>query len=478
MLWPAQVAVLWQMMTERLIIILKARQLGISWLCCAYALWLCLFQPGRLVLIFSRNQALANENKRRIEALYHRLPDWMREAAPQLTINNTTTLAWSNGSRIESEPATQSAGRGKTASLVIFDEAAFMQWAETIYVAMKPTIDGGGQLIILSTANGLGGLFHQLWTKASSGLNKFKTIFLPWWSRPGRDLDWYEDQINEATDPETVKQEYPSNALEAFLTSGRTRFKWAWLQPQTAHLSSGLDLDALPDPDPASDVGQAEHDRQRALLDQLRTLSAIPGLTIYRLPIAGRRYVLGADVAEGKEHGDYSAGILLDAASLEEVAQIHGHFEPDTFGDYLVDLASVYQAELAPERNNHGHATIAAIKRRRYPRLIDGHDDAPGWLTNQKSKPLAIDGLAIALRDQHLTIHTEATLAELRLYQINKDGTTSAPPGYHDDRVMALSIARHVAQLPPHTAATTKIAGLWQTAKAATTKARNPFKKR
>lgn len=459
-LWPAQIGVMWQLMTQRLLIILKARQLGISWIACAYALWLCFFQPGRLVLIFSRNQALANENKRRIAALYERLPDWMREAGPQLITNNASTLAWSNGSGVKCEPATQNAGRGFTASLVIFDECAFMQWADTLYTAMKPTIDNGGQLLIVSTANGLGGLFHRLWIKAASRLNKFVCIFLPWWSRPGRDAQWYEDQLAEATDPDKVKQEYPSSAIEAFITSGRSRFKWRWIEKQTRNVATGLDLDRLRQfpPQLASASAQA---KQAA--EQLATrLQAIPGLTIYALPIAGRRYVCGADVAEGKEHGDYSAGIVLDCETLEEVAQIHGHYEADTYGDYLVDLALAYDAELAIERNNHGHATLAAAKRRKYTKISDGLDGAPGWHTNTKTKPLTIDQLAVSLRDKQLTIHTEATLAELKMYQINEDGTTSAPKGYNDDRVMALAIARYVAMLPPKTAHATTIPQLWK----------------
>src|SRR5690242_20478512 len=69
-LWPAQVQVLWSLMTEQLMVILKARQLGISWLCCSYALWLCLFYPGKVVLLFSKGQDEANEMLRRIKVLY------------------------------------------------------------------------------------------------------------------------------------------------------------------------------------------------------------------------------------------------------------------------------------------------------------------------------------------------------------------------------------------------------------------------
>lgn len=177
-LWPAQLALVWHLMTAPRTIILKARQLGISWLCCAYALWLCLFFDGKVVLLFSKGQLEADELLRRVKVMYQRLPDWMRSEAPALTKENTGELAWASGSRILSLPATQSAGRSFTASLVIADEFAFMQWANDLYTAMKPVIDGGGQLIILSTANGRNNIFFELWERAEKGLNAFAAVFL------------------------------------------------------------------------------------------------------------------------------------------------------------------------------------------------------------------------------------------------------------------------------------------------------------
>lgn len=427
-LWPAQVQVLWALMTTRLVIILKARQLGMSWLCCWYALWLCVFQPGKTVLLFSKGQDEANELLRRVKVLSERLPDWMRQALPPLTKANTEELAWANGSRIRSLPASSSAGRSFTASLVILDEAAFLQFADAIYTALKPTIDAGGQLIILSTANGIGNLFHQLWVKAAAGANAFTSIFLPWWSRPGRDAAWYAAQLAEYTDPAMVKQEYPASATEAFLVSGRTRFDPAWIARQAANVVAPL-------------------------VELPPTLWHLPGLAVYRLPRLGQRCILGADVAEGLEHGDYSAATLLDADTWEELASLHGHWEPDAYATYLDRLARTYGATVAVERNNHGHAVLLALKQLGTPKIFVGADGRPGWLTTAQSKPLAIDLVAQALRDGLITIRTQATLDELAIYRITKSGDTSAPAGYHDDRVMSLAIglavARRPAPLPP-----------------------------
>lgn len=415
-LWPAQCKLLWTLMGERLVLILKARQLGISWLCCSYALWLCLFHPGKVVLLFSQGEMEAVELLRRIKALYDRLPAWLRAKLPELERDNTTELKWANGSHARSLPASQKAGRSLTASLAILDEAAFLQWGDRLYTAMKPTIDGGGQLVVLSTANGIGNLFHRLWTKAVQGLNSFKTEFLAWWERPGRDSLWYAARVAEATDPNLVKQEYPATATEAFLVSGRTRFASEWIEAQAANVRPGL---------PRSEWPEA--------------LRWMDGLTVYVLP-TGRSSVIGADVAEGLEHGDFSDGALLDRDTWEELAVLHGHWEPDEFARRLNALSEVYEAMIAVERNNHGHAVLSMLRSLGCPRIGIGHDDRQGWLSNVQTKPQSIDILATALRDELIVIHTEAALDELRIYRVMADGKTGAPEGYHDDRVMSRAI--------------------------------------
>lgn len=425
-LWPAQVGVVWGLMTTPLTIILKARQLGISWLCCGYALWLCLFHPGKLVLLFSQGELEANEMLRRVGAMYDRLPAWMRDLNPYAKPPNAGELLWANGSRVRSLPATQRAGRSFTASLVIMDEAAHMQWAGSLYTALKPTIDGGGQLVVLSTANGIGNLFHLLWTKATAGLNSFSTVFLPWWSRPGRDQAWYAAKVAEETEPGKVKQEYPESAAEAFLVSGRVRFQSEWVTAQAARRHEPLSVNFL--------APAFRND---------------PSLVVYGLPVVGREYIVAADVAEGLEGGDYSSAVVIDRESWEELADFHGHWEPDEFARGLAAIGLVYGADIVVERNNHGHAVLATLKALGYPKIAKGKDGRPGWLTNAKTKPQAIDSLAVALRDRLAVVKTAATLDEMLIYRVGPDGETGAPSGYHDDRVMKWAVGIGWIKLKP-----------------------------
>ena len=290
-LWPAQRALLHDMQTEPRLLILKARQLGISWLACAYALWLCLSKPGRVVLAFSKGQDEANELNRRVTVMYERLPAAMRAALPAVVKANTESTAWANGSRFTSMPATPSAGRTFTASLVLMDEAAFMLYADKLYTAMKPTIDGGGQLIILSTANGRANLFFDLCERAQRGVSGFVFRFLPWHARPGRDAAWYAATEAEAVDSALMRQEYPATPDEAFEATEVDAFLPSialWdaceepLPPLDAHTPCILALDAGESNDVFASILVSAHptDAQRLAVRYARGYVPTPGVAL------------------------------------------------------------------------------------------------------------------------------------------------------------------------------------------------------
>lgn len=216
-LWPEQARVLADMQAHPLLVILKARQLGISWLACAYVLWLCTQHAGKTVLLFSQGQLEANELIDRIRFMHGAYRG--EHPLVALATDNTAELEWANGSNVKSLPATRRAGRSFSASLVIFDEFAFMLFGAQLYGAAKPTIDDGGRLWIISSADGPGSAYHQFWQQAQARQNGFLPIFLPWTARPARVVlpGWRDQKIAESYgDSGTVLREYPANDIEAF----------------------------------------------------------------------------------------------------------------------------------------------------------------------------------------------------------------------------------------------------------------------
>lgn len=440
-LWPAQARVIQTLMTQRLVIILKARQLGISWLVCAYCLWKCIFHNNTAVGIWSKGQDEADIMLERIAKMYKRLPPWMRELkdCPKLLKENASELEWSNGATVQSLPATQNSGSSRTFTIAVLDEFAKMVFAEQLFNAVKPTIDGGGQLIILSSAYGVGNAFHRLWLKAEKGMSDFVPLFLPWWSRPDRDAQWYRDMVRNHHKPEDVPQEYPSTSTESFLSSGRPRFDRAWINAQAKNVCEPLSPGVWSKPELWPE----------AMRERMEELLSIPRLRIYRTPQPGGRYALGGDPAEGGVAGDVSICTVIDLTTWEEMAVLAGKFDPDMFGLYLSRLGEFYnEAEAVVERNNHGHTVLSRLMALGYRRVVRGPDKRPGIQSNVQSKPQMVDTLAEALRDEVVQVHTQAALDEMAMYCIHDNGVTSAPSGQHDDYVSSWYLVIGYARRP------------------------------
>jgi hypothetical protein len=164
-------------------------------------------------------------------------------------------------------------------------------------------------------------------------------------------------------------------------------------------------------------------------------------------------YVIGADVAEGFDYGDFSSAHVLSAKHNEVVATWHGHIDPDLFGEELAMLGYYYNhAFIGVEANNHGLSTNKALQRLSYPKLyarrrLDGRQayrkqvDTIGWLTTKTSKPLMIDELARDFR-AGLGIYDAATIGEMLTFVRNERGQMAGSP--FDDRVISLAIANQM----------------------------------
>jgi len=341
-LYEYQKDVLGKFVLNRFNIILKARQLGISWLVAAYALWMAMFHPGKSVLFISIKDQTASELLDKVKYILDQLPDWMK---PE-TYKRNETLLWFGceqpdgkvtglNSIVKSIPTSKEAGRSKSLSLLIMDEAAFIRWADDIYTSAFPTLANGGNAIFLSSANGMGNLFHRLWCEAKAGVNNFETTFLPWSVYPGRDAEWYAQKKKDMRLWQ-LNQEFPSTPEESFVQSGRPVFDIQYLK-----LNASVT-------EPISDIG---------------------GLKVFQNPQEGHRYAIGADVAEGLASGDYSAAVVLDVDSGEQVAELHGHWPPEIFADKLDKLAREYEGILGVESNNHGHSVLLKLRELNTPGL-------------------------------------------------------------------------------------------------------------
>ena len=418
-LWPAQRRTLRTIERERLTIVLKARQLGLTWLCLGFALWLLIFHPAAAVLLFSRrdDEAIYMLGDERLKGMYARLPDWMRALAPVSTSNDHE---WSLATGSVARAFPTSAGDSYTASLAIVDEADLVPDLGRLMRAVKPTIDGGGRMVLLSRSDksNPNSEFKRIYRAAKAGESPWAAVFLPWHVRPERSPDWYAEQTRDVLSRtgalDDLHEQYPATDAEALAPrSLDKRLPAAWLD----QCYQALQPIAPPD------------------------APAIAGLVVYRAPQIGRQYVIGADPAEGNPTSDDSALAVVDADSGEEVAALVGKLQPSTLAAHAATLSSYYNgAEVLVERNNHGHAVLLWLSDNApLVHLVEGSDGKPGWLSNSRGKTLLYDSAADVLRDGDAVIHSFETYLQLASIE---GSTLRAPDGEHDDRADSYALAQ------------------------------------
>lgn len=462
-MWPAQARALEQLAAHRLAVVLKARQLGMSWLTVGFALWQMIFRPAATVLLFSqRDDEAVHLLTFRLRGMYDRLPPLFRARA--VLRDNAHEFRLSNGSAALAFPTT--GGRSYTASLAVVDEADHTDDLDGLLNAVKPTIDAGGRLVLLSTVDKSRpeSPFKRIYKAAGAGENDYAPIFLPWHAHPGRDRAWYEAQMRDIQARtgglDDLHQEYPATDLEALAPRAVDKFFPAeWLArcyerlviKEWEQVVADMRVRSRPTDDLfAGAEDRAEEDSAEDAHEVLRS-AALPGLTVHVLPRADRSYAIGADPAGGNPQSDESAAVVLDCTNGEQVATLGVRCDPEMFAVHLERLARAYHyfgqssyghdyrrpAEILVERNNHGHAVLLAL-RQMGAALVNGLDKEPGWATTGANKHLLFDQAAKDIREGGLRLHDETTYWQLAAL----DGAAlAAPPGQHDDRAVACALA-------------------------------------
>jgi hypothetical protein len=407
---------------HRLVIVLKARQIGVSWLLAGYALWKVLFQTGANTLFISKKESDASDLLGKSRFMYGQLPFYMQFP---LDIDHSTCMGFKvMKSRLKALPSTEDAGRSEAATLVIMDEWDFHPYAEQNYAALKPTIDAGGQLIGVSTADKTkaDSLFKTIYADAKTGENDFTPVFFAWDARPGRDQNWYDIQTKEYP-AYLLEQEYPSNEEEA-------------LSPPAS--ISYFDVEALD-----------------AMLREvtLPIESRNNGMVrIYKRPIVGRNYCVGVDVAEGVGK-DASVAIVMDVRTKEVVALLWSYdIAQDLLAYKIVNLAEEYNSALLVPEKNSGLLCLNKVEEIGYRNLyyrdvLPEKHDKPGFETTKANRNLFLGKLEEAIRKREIVIRDREVIKQLYTF-ILKEGKLQAQEGGHDDAVIALAITNYVAGTP------------------------------
>lgn len=407
-------------------IVLKSRQLGISTLGGGYALWLMLFHQDKNILCIATKQDTAKNMVTKVKFMYENLPSWLKVASEE---NNKLTLRLINGSQIKATSASADAGRSEAVSLLLIDEAAFIENIGEIWASAQQTLATGGGCIALSTPYGTGNWFHQTWVRAENQENDFLPIKLPWMVHPERDQTWRDRQNELLGDPRLAAQECDCD----FSTSGAVVFYPEFL----------------------------EFYEKTYIKEPLERRGADRNLWIWEPADYSRSYMVIADVSRG-DSNDFSAFHIIDIETNTQVGEYKGQLGTKEFGYLLVGIATEYNnALLVIENANVGWATIQTVLERGYTNVyyspksgeintnsyFDQYSDTSkmvaGFTMSLKTRPICIAKFQEYLSDKAVTIQSKRLLEEMKVF-VWKNGKAEAQSGYNDDLVMSFAIAMYM----------------------------------
>ena len=490
-------------------IVLKARRFGISTYVQGRYFRHAAMNHNKVVQITTHSKAATDVMFAMTRTMEQNLPV---EVKPQLKYSGRRDLHWgSEGGGLNSSYSLSTVGgrevRGSKIDYLHCSEvASWTAGGEDYLLGLLNCVvqEFETEAVIESTAQGVGGVFHDMYWDAAEGNSGWESVFFPWYiyshyrkpfnseeekekfkSELGQDkryggeaeqsllgisceydvgddtkkftldlenLHWRRQCIKTQCQNDLRKfhQEFPTNAREAFVTTGRGVFDVDVLgklvlgsqRLQREKPSEGFHIPVQ---------AWKERGGEKYIIEAMDEGE----LQIWERPVPNREYRIGADVSEGIDVGrdtDWSVAVVLSAESMDEVAMLRVKIDPDLFAWQLASLGKWYNnAKLLVERNNHGLVTLKFLSDvHLYPdiyseKILDERSSRSarklGFHTTVKSKPLIIDYLKELIREDEIKIRSPKVLDELQTFVNFPNGRMAAQSGSHDDCVMALAIA-------------------------------------
>ncbi len=429
-LYPFQekVNTLYQSDQNKYLIINKCRQLGISTLIASYSLWLMLFHKDKNILIIATKQETAKNMVGKVQFMYENLPSWLKIKAVE---NNKLSLKLANGSQIKAVSAAGDSGRSEAVSLLVIDEAAFIDEIDTIFPSAQQTLATGGKCIVVSTPFGVGNWFYNTFTGGELGKNGFTSIKLPWYLHPEKDQAWRDEQ-DIILGKQAAAQENDCD----FSTSGDTV-----ILPETIKYY------------------EKEHVR-----DPIQKTGISEDMWLWSFPDYSRSYMIVADVARGDDK-DYSAFHVIDIVNFEQVAEFRSKIGTRDFAKVLIAAGTQWNnALLVVENASIGWDVIQSIVELQYPNIYyspksmgdltpesyiskyDSGSTVPGFTNSNKTRPLIFSKLKESLTEKSFIFHSKRFLDELRTL-VWVAGRPQAMKGSNDDLSVCAAIGMYVRDI-------------------------------
>lgn len=387
----------------------------------AYLLWFVLFKSDKNWFIVANKAKTATMLLTRLKQSYEWLPKWLQQGIVEW---NKTSIVLENGSKVSAAATSSDGIRGESVSGLVIDELAFVKAnvAEAFWTSVLPTISSGHETKVLISSTPCGfNLFWKLWTEAEQGINDFVPVRMHWHEVPGRDQNWYNEQLRTLGAVKCAQEVDCS-----FLGS-------------SASLIPTATLSTLPAIKP---IVETEH------------------LKIFEHPKPEHSYITIADTARGAG-GDYSVAMTIDVtqAPYNVVAVYRDNtVSAYAFPSVVHKMACKYNESFCLVENNDAGSTVAELLYREYEYVNMffskgtklGHSSSirtPGIRTTKSVKALGCSALDTLMTGGNLHVNDANIISEFGTF-IQKGTSYEAESGYHDDLVMCLVLFAYLTQQP------------------------------
>ena len=479
-LFPDQISLLedYEKFNEN--IALKYRQAGVSTVTAAWASRKLVFakktKPEKILIIANKldtSQEMANK----IRSFIGQWPSWVGvDFAPEK--NSQKHYKLTNGCEVKAVATSKDALRGFTPTILVFDEAAFIEADNDFWAACMASLSTGGKVIVISTPNGQDPIYYEIYDQALRGMNDFKISEMYWYKDPRYTKDLYFVKANDIIHYLLNKEEYSTNdiinwnhipyeqrnytELQMILSDGYKPCS-SWFEGMVKKLkydkrkvSQELECNFLGSGDNVFDSNLMQEIQENFIREPQNKMMS-NSLWIWKEPIMGHKYVMGVDVSRGDSE-DFSSFQIIDFDEREQVAEYVGKLPPDTMAEVCYKWANMYNCFIVVDiTGGMGVSTSRKLQELGYKNLyVDGADVANKW----KYDPKALEKIpGINFNNKRVqiiasfeeAIRHKFKIRSSRLYnEMNKfvyiNGRPDHPKGGHDDLIMSISMATYVAE--------------------------------
>ena len=461
-------------------IALKYRQAGVSTVTAAWASMKLSFakknKPEKVLIIANKlDTSLEMANK--IRAFVGQWPSWVGVDFA-VEKNSQKHYKLNNGSEVKAVATSKDAVRGFTPTILVFDEAAFIEADSDFWAACMASLSTGGKVIVVSTPNGYDRIYYEIYDQALRNMNDFRITEMYWFRDPRYTKDLYlvktEDMIHYLLNKEEYSEkdilswshiptsERDYSELKKLMDQGYKPCS-SWFEAMVKKLkydkrkvSQELECNFLGSGDNVFDSKMLQTIRENSITEPKNKMMG-NALWIWKEPVVGHKYIMGVDVSRGDSE-DFSSFQIIDFDEREQVAEYVGKLPPDTMAEICYKWANMYSCFIVIDiTGGMGVSTSRKLQEMGYKDLyVDGVDTANKWKYDAKAHE-KIPGINFNnKRVQIIASFEEGMRHGFKIYSsrlfnemntfIYINGRPDHQKGHHDDLIMSVAMATYVAE--------------------------------